>query len=190
MEIAERVHAATREEWRAWLARHYDEATRIWLVTWRKAVGKPSVAYNDAVEEALCFGWIDSVRKGLDAERLAQRFTPRRPGSTFSQTNRERLARMIDADRVAPAVLASLGSLDDIRPESYRVPADIEAALRSEPAAWRHWESYASAYRRIRAAYVDGARDRGETEFRKRLDHLVRNTAGGKQFGYGIESYY
>ncbi len=189
MEITETLHAATREEWRAWLARHHGEASEIWLVSYRKAVGKPSVAYSEAVEEALCFGWIDSIRKGFDDESSAQRYTPRRPGSAFSQINKERLARLIERGRVAPAVLASL-ELDDVRPESFRVPTDIEAALRAEPEAWGHWESWPPAYRRIRAAYVDGARDRGAAEFRKRLDHLVRKTAAGKQFGYGIEAFY
>jgi uncharacterized protein YdeI (YjbR/CyaY-like superfamily) len=191
MEITETTYAATREEWRDWLARHHEEASEIWLVSYRKAVGKPGVAYNDAVEEALCFGWIDSTRKRFDDESSAQRYTPRRPGSSFSQINKERLARMIDRGRVAPAVLAALtDSEDDIRPESFRVPADIEVALRSEPEAWRHWESWPPGYRRIRAAYVDSARDRDHGEFRKRLDNLVRKTAAGKQFGYGIESYY
>jgi uncharacterized protein YdeI (YjbR/CyaY-like superfamily) len=189
VDITETLHPATREQWRAWLVRHHDEASEIWLVTYRKAVGKPSVAYNDAVEEALCFGWIDSTRKRFDDESTAQRYTPRRPGSAFSQINKERLARMIEQGRVAPAVLASL-ELDDVRPERYRVPADIEAALRAEPEAWRYWKSCSPAYRRIRAAYVDGARGGDVSEFRKRLDHLVRKTAAGKPFGYGIESYY
>lgn len=187
MEITDTVQPATRVEWRAWLAEHHADRSEIWLVTYRKAVGKPGVAYNDAVEEALCFGWIDSTRKGLDEERLAQRFTPRRPGSAFSQTNLERLARLLEQGRVIPEIAAEVG---DLGAESYQIPADIRAVLRSDPDAWRHWQDFSPAYRRIRAAYVDGARDRGEAEFRKRLDNLVRKTAAGKQFGYGIESYY
>lgn len=187
MEVTETFHPATRAEWRAWLARHHRDRSEIWLVTYRKKVGKPVVAYSDAVEEALCFGWIDSTRKSLDDERLAQRFTPRRPGSAFSQINLERMDRLIERGRVIPAVLERLGP---VRAEDYRIPADIEAALRASADAWSHWQSFSPSYRRIRAAYVDGARDRGEAEYRKRLDHLVRKAAAGKQFGYGIEDYY
>ena len=187
MEITETVHATTRDEWRRWLAEHYRDRSEVWLVGYRKSAGKPSLPYNEAVEEALCFGWIDSVRKSLDDQRLAQRYTPRRPGTPYSQTNLERLARLLERGRVVPSVVEELG---DVRPEAYRIPADIEAALRAEPAAWKHWRSFSAPYRRIRAAYVDGARDRGAEEFGKRLEHLVRKTAEGKRFGYHIEDFY
>ena len=190
VEITGTIQPATRAEWRDWLARHYRDRSEIWLVTPRKATGRPGVVYNDAVEEALCFGWIDGIRKSLGEDRLAQRFTPRRDGSAFSQLNRERLARMIGEGRVAAGVVEAISSNDDLRPESFSIPADILDALRATPEAWRHWQGFSPAYRRIRAAYVDTARARDEAEFRKRLDHLVRRTAAGKQFGYGIESYY
>ncbi len=190
MEITETLQPSTREEWRDWLAGHYQDRSEIWLVTPRKATGRPGVAYNDAVEEALCFGWIDGIRKSLGEDRLAQRFTPRRDGSGFSQLNRERLARMIAEGKVAQPVLDAVATLDDISPESYQVPTEIQDVLRATPEAWRHWQGFSPAYRRIRAAYVDTARERDEAEYRKRLDHLVRKTAAGKQFGYGIESYY
>lgn len=187
MEITETFHPATRQEWRAWLAQHHRDRSEIWLVSYRVAVGKPVVAYNDAVEEALCYGWIDSTRKSLDEERLAQRFTPRLPASPFSQTNLERLARLMERGGVIPAVLEQLGP---VRAEHYRVPAEIEAALRASGEAWSHWQSFSPSYRRIRASYVESARDRGEAEYRKRLDQLVRKTAAGRQYGYGIEDFY
>lgn len=187
MEITETFHATSRDEWRRWLAEHYRDRPEVWLVGYRKSAGKPSLPYHEAVEEALCFGWIDSIRKTLDDQRLAQRYTPRRPGTPFSQTNLERLARLLERGRVVPSVVAELG---DVRPEAYRVPADIEKALREEPEAWKHWRSFSPPYRRIRAAYVDGARDRGPEEFGKRLEHLVRKTAEGKRFGYHIGDFY
>ena len=187
MEITETCHARSREEWRAWLEAHHGNRREIWLVSHLVATGRPSIAYNDAVEEALCFGWIDSTRKTLDADRFAQRYTPRRPGSPYSQLNLERLARLLDAGRVAPAVAAAL---DAPRAEDFVVPADIEDAIRSDPAAWRHWSSFSAPYRRIRAAYVESARERDLEVFEKRLAHLVKKTAAGKQFGYGIEAFY
>ena len=190
--ITDTFHARTRPEWRAWLAAHHEERDEIWLVGYRKGTGVASVAYNDAVEEALCFGWIDSIRKAIDDRRWAQRYTPRRPGSGYSQLNRERLARLLADDRVIPTVGAELARMrpEEIDPEAFRVPADIEAALRADPSAWEHWQRFSPAYRRIRAAYVDQVRDQRPDAFRKRLDHLVARTSAGRQFGYGIESYY
>ncbi len=190
MEITETFHAVSREEWRAWLAEHHRDRQEIWLVGYRKAAGVPCVAYPDAVEEALCFGWIDSTRKSLDGDRNAQRFTPRRPGSGYSQANRERLAVLLAAGRVHPAVAAELeAAWEEIDPEAFVTPADIEASLKAVPGAWEHWSGFPAPYRRIRAAYVDHARDRGP-EFGRRLENLVRKTAAGKQFGYGIEGFY
>lgn len=176
----------TRESWRAWLADHFADASEIWLVSWRKHTGEPSVAYNDAVEEALCFGWIDSVRKTVDADRYAHRYTPRRPGSGFSQTNQERLARLLARGAVHPDVAAALS---DVRPEAYAMPADVLGALKADAAAWAFFRSTSPSYQRIRVAYVDDGRKRpGELE--KRLANLVAKCAAGKQFGYGIEDYY
>ena len=186
MEVTETFYPRTRGEWRAWLARHHEDRSEIWLVTYKAGTKKPSVSYADAVEEALCFGWIDSTRKALDGERLAQRFSPRRQRSTYSQTNRERLARLVEAGRVTPSLLTRL---EDWRPDDYTIPKDILAALRADPSAWTNWKRLPMPYRRIRAAYVDGARHRG-SEFGKRLANLVRKTAAGKQFGYGIEDFY
>lgn len=186
MKIGRTLHASSREAWRAWLAENYRTAPEVWLVYARKATGEPRVPYNDAVEEALCFGWIDSTLKSLDAERLAQRFSPRRRGSGYSQLNKERLRRMIAQGKVAPDVLERLDGLDL---ESFEFPADILRALQSSEATWRNFQAFSGSYQRIRVAFVDAARNRPD-EFEKRLRHLVRMTEKGKQFGHGIESYY
>lgn len=186
MDITETLYVRARPQWRRWLAEHHDKKSEIWLVSYRKATGQPSLPYNDAVEEALCFGWIDGIRKGLDAARYVQRFTPRRPGSSYSQLNKERLARLIAQGRVIPSVLERLG---DVRAEDYQIPEDIRAALAANEAAWAFFRKTSPSYQRIRAAYVDTARARPE-EFAKRLQHLVAMSAQGKQFGYGIEDFY
>jgi uncharacterized protein YdeI (YjbR/CyaY-like superfamily) len=186
MKVTRTHDAPDRAAWRSWLQEHYRSEKEVWLIYYRARSGKPSIPYNDAVEEALCFGWIDSVIKTLDAERRAQRFSPRRPGSPYSQPNQERLRWLIERGLVAPDVLANLG---DVSAERYRFPPDILQALRANPQAWRHFEGFSPSYQRIRVAFVDAARKR-PAEFQKRLDHLVRMTEQGKQFGYGIEKYY
>jgi uncharacterized protein YdeI (YjbR/CyaY-like superfamily) len=186
MEISQTLYATTREEWRDWLREHYRDESEIWLVFFRKQSGKPRIAYNDAVEEALCFGWIDSTVKTLDGESFAQRFSPRRDGSKYSQTNKERLRRLVAQGKVMPDVVESLGGVDL---ETFHFPPDILAALRSHEQAWRNFQRYSESYRRIRIAYVDSARDRPE-QFQKRLQNLLKKTEQDKQFGHGIEAYY
>jgi uncharacterized protein YdeI (YjbR/CyaY-like superfamily) len=186
MEITQTLYVADRASWRAWLQEHHRSAPDIWLIYYRKAVGKARVSYNDAVEEALCFGWIDSTLKGLDVDRLAQRFSPRRPGSPYSQPNRERLRRLIAVGQVASDLLPRV---EAVLRETFEAPADLLQVLREDPAGWAHFQECSPAYQRIRLAFVEAARARPE-EFQKRLRHLVRMNAKNKQFGHGIETYF
>ena len=186
MDVTETLTITNRDEWRVWLAAHYGSAREIWLVYYRKQTGKPRIPYNDAVEEALCFGWIDSITKKLDQERYAQRFTPRRPRSKYSQTNKERLKKLIEQGKVIPEVLDILG---EIGLEDFEYPTGILAAIRENEQAWMNFQRYSGSYQRIRIAYVDGARDR-PGEYEKRLKHLIKMTEQDKQFGFGIEDYY
>jgi len=186
MEITQTLYATQRHDWRNWLQEHYRSEKEIWLVFTRKGSGKPRLAYNDAVEEALCFGWIDSTVKRLDEEHFAQRFSPRRAKSGYSQTNKERLRKLISQGKLMPDVLARLGDVDL---EAFEFAADIMAALRENPRAWENFQTYSESYQRIRVAYIDGARDRSG-EYEKRLRHFIRMTEQDKQFGYGIEDLY
>ncbi len=186
MEITETLYAADRQEWRKWLIKNYNTAGEIWLVYPRKHSGLPRIPYNDAVEEALCFGWIDSITKGIDEDRYAQRFTPRKPGSNYSQTNIERLRRLINQGKVIPEVLATV---NDVVEQEYVFPADIMATLQANTDAWENFQRYSESYQRIRIAFIDTARKRPE-EFEKRLQNFIRKTEQNKQFGFGIEDYY
>ncbi len=186
MDITETVYVATRAEWRAWLHEHHATKDEIWLVLHRKATGIRSVPYNDAVEEALCVGWIDGLRKALDETRLAHRYTPRKPTSGYSQTNKERLRRLIPAGQVLPEVAASVA---EVLAKPFAFPDDIRTALQAEPQVWANFQRYSDAYQRIRIAFVDTARRR-PGEYEKRLAHLIKMTAQDKQFGYHIETYY
>ena len=186
MELGKTLYVSRREAWREWLSEQFRKEPEIWLVYYRKESGKPRIPYNEAVEEALCFGWIDSVVRNLDGERFAQRFTPRKARSSYSQTNIERLRRLVEQGQVMPDVLAGLG---DMLAQEFEYPADIVAALQDNDVAWANFQEYSGAYRRIRIAYVDTARKR-PGEFEKRLANLIKKTERGKQFGFGIEDYY
>jgi uncharacterized protein YdeI (YjbR/CyaY-like superfamily) len=186
VEITQTLIVDDRDEWRAWLEANFETAEEIWLISPHKDTGRERVPYNDAVEEALCFGWIDSIVKKYDERHSAQRYTPRREGSPYSQPNKERIARLRDAGKIHANVLDDVAN---IRPEQYQLPDDIVAALKAEPEAWEFFESTSSSYQRIRAAYVDQYRPFPE-EYQKRLAALVEKSAKHKQFGYAIETYY
>jgi uncharacterized protein YdeI (YjbR/CyaY-like superfamily) len=166
-------------DWRAWLRKHHKTSREIWLVYYRKASGKPRIAYNDAVDEALCFGWIDSIVRTIDDERVAQRFTPRRPGSKTSEMNKARARRLIRQRRMTPAGLKAIGSL---KTQRLVIPADIRAAFEHDPIAWKRFRRFPATYRRIRIAFVEGARKRPE-EFERRLRNLIRKSARNERFG-------
>ncbi len=187
MKIAKTLQVTNRKEWRSWLKKHYKTEKEIWLVYYRKETGKPRISYGDAVEEALCFGWIDSNVKKLDEERFAQRFSQRNPKRPYSQANKERLRRLIEEGKVMKDVLATLG---DISEEKFEMPPDILKAIKANKQAWKNFQDFSESYKRIRVAFVEGARNRPK-EFEKRLRYLIKMTEKNKQFGYGgIEKYY
>ncbi|MDR1756375.1 MAG: YdeI/OmpD-associated family protein [Culturomica sp.] len=177
-----------RKEWREWLAGHFKSADEIWFVFPHKSSGKKSMVYNDAVEEALCFGWIDSTVKSLDNEHKIQRFTPRNPKSTYSQANKERLKWLLENSMIHPDLVAKV---QQVLAEPFIFPPDITDRLKKDKAVWDHYRSFSDAYKRIRIAYIEAARKQPE-EFEKRLSHFIRKTKENKVitgFG-GIEKYY
>ena len=185
MEVGKTLYAKNRKAWRAWLKKNHASAPEIWLVYYKKGSGRPRIPYNDAVEEALCFGWIDSIVKPIDGKRYAQRFSPRRPKSVLSAMNAERLRRLIAAGRVAPAGLAAvreqLGAAAG-KPRALKVPPDIAAALRADRTTWKNFRGFPESYVRIRVGWIDAARRRPEV-FDQRLRYFVKMTAENKRFG-------
>ena len=166
---------------------HYKTEDEIWLIYYKKGSGKPRIEYNDAVEQALCFGWIDSTVRSLDEERTVQRFSPRKPKSSYSQANLERLRRLVTQGKVMDEVVESLG---DILEQEFVFPPDILEAIKSDEEAWENYQKYSEPYKRIRVAYIEGARKRPE-EFKKRLNYFIKMTRENKQIGFGgIEKYY
>jgi uncharacterized protein YdeI (YjbR/CyaY-like superfamily) len=180
MDVGETLDVSTRAGWRSWLRRNHARKKEIWLVYHAKADGKRSVAYNDAVDEALCFGWIDSTVKKLGPHSRAQRFTPRRKGSPVSEMNQARARRLVRERRMTAVGLAALGSA--LRRVPLVVAPDVRSALRAEPGAWARFERLPASYKRIRLGFIEGARGRPET-FATRLRYFVRMTAQGNRFG-------
>ena len=181
------LHVTDRKKWRQWLRQHYKTEKEIWLVYAKKGTGKPRIEYNDAVEEALCFGWIDSTVRTIDEKKYAQRFTPRKPNSKYSPANKERLRSLLKKKKVIKEVRDTLGDLDD---EKFVIADDILAELKSNREAWKYFRKFSDAYKRIRIGFIEGARKR-PAEFKKRLAYFIRMTEKNKQFGFGgIEKHY
>jgi uncharacterized protein YdeI (YjbR/CyaY-like superfamily) len=187
MEITKTLYVTNRKDWRKWLREHYKTEDEIWLIYPKKETGKPRISYNDAVEEALCFGWIDSIVKSLDKERTVQRFSPRKPKSAYSPANRERLRKLLKQQKVIKEVRETLG---DIFEEKLEIPGDILKAIKANKDAWRNFQRFSDAYKRIRIGFIEGARKRPE-EFKKRLQYFIKMTAQNKQYGFGgIEKHF
>jgi uncharacterized protein YdeI (YjbR/CyaY-like superfamily) len=180
----ERVHLERRADWRAWLARHAADSDGVWLVSWRNGSGRPAMTYDEAVEEALCFGWVDSRAGRLDDDRSMLRFTPRRPGSAWSRSNKQRVERLLEQGRMTEAGLrlveqarrdGSWTLLDDV--EDLVVPDDLAAALGQRPPAREHWDSFPRSVRRGILEWIVSAK-RPETRRRRVLETAERAAVG------------
>ncbi len=181
-----RVHAETRAEWRSWLAANHASARAVWLVSWRKAAGRPAVGYDDSVCEALCFGWVDSLQKVLDEERTMLYFAPRRPRSGWSRSNKLRVAQlrsqglMTDAGERVIAEAEANGSwtlLDEV--ENLTVPADLAAALEERPPAGERWRAFPPSARRAILTWIVQARTSATRA--KRVAETARLAAVGER---------
>lgn len=178
------LEVRTLDDWRAWLAAHHDSVSEVWLIFYKRATGRPSIAYADALDEALCVGWIDSLIKRIDDQRYARKFTPRKPDSRWSAINRRRDAALEASGRLTPAGLARRPT--DRRSERLpvsgsTVPTYIERALEERPTAWKGFERLAPSHRRNYILWIDSAR-REETKAR-RLREAIRLLARGKVLG-------
>lgn len=180
MNIGKTLYINDRRAWRAWLRKNHATAREIWLVYPRKASGKKRIPYNEAVEEALCFGWIDSTVKGIDDERFAQRFTPRKKGAPLSALNRERVERLRRSKKMTKPGLAVLGRLEPLK---VSVPPAVKRALATTPGAKAKFRNLPASYKRIRLGYIEAGRQHGRAEYAKRVRHFVEMTANGKKFG-------
>jgi uncharacterized protein YdeI (YjbR/CyaY-like superfamily) len=188
MNVSDTLYVTTRKQWRDWLSDNFDKTEVIWLVYPKKKTGKIRILYNDAVEEALCFGWIDSTIKTFNKDHIAQRFTPRNPKSDFSQANKERLKWLLDNNMIHSSIKKDV---QDIIGKEFIFSNDIINAIKNDKTAWTNYQGLSESYKRIRIAYIESARHRPD-EFKKRLSNFLDKTRDNKLirgFG-GIEKYY
>jgi uncharacterized protein YdeI (YjbR/CyaY-like superfamily) len=180
------VYFDSAAEWRAWLKANHDSATEVFVGFHKKGTGKPSMTWSEAVDEALCFGWIDGVRRSVDAERYTNRFTPRKPTSNWSAVNIAKVQALEAAGKMTPAGRAAFERRRDDRAVVYSYEQRYEA--RFEPAgerrfranrkAWAYWESQTPSYRAGATYWVMSAK-RQETR-QRRLDQLIADSAVGR----------
>jgi len=164
----------TRAEWRAWLARHHSDETEVFVVFFKTHTGRPTLTYDEAVEEALCVGWIDGIKKRLDDERYVFRFTPRRPRSRWSASNKRRIARLIASRRMKRAGLAAIeaaqanGKWDEETDaeKDHTMPEELAGVLARSPKVRRFFESLPPGQRRTTVAWVASAK-KSETRRRR-----------------------
>jgi uncharacterized protein YdeI (YjbR/CyaY-like superfamily) len=187
-EDGERFHPQSRAEWRAWLTAHHHRRGEVWLVLWRQRSGRTGLTYEEAVLEALCFGWIDGTSAGLDDQRTMLRFSPRRRGSGWARSNKQRVERLLAEGLMTEAGLALIeeakrdGSwtrLDAV--EDLVVPDDLAAALASRPGARERWDGFPRSARRAALLGIVEAK-RPETRAR-RVAETARRAARGERPG-------
>ena len=182
------IYCKDREEWRNWLSNNFETEKEIWFVFPTISANEVGVTYNDAVEEALCFGWIDGVAGTLDEKHQLRRFTPRRKGSGYSRLNIERLIYLDSEGLIHPKIKKEV---EEIIKTPFFFPKDIINAIKKDKVAWANYQSFTESYKRIRIAYIDATRKRPE-EFKKRLDSFIKKTRENKIItGYGgTDKYY
>jgi uncharacterized protein YdeI (YjbR/CyaY-like superfamily) len=183
--VSDRVEVTSRADWRRWLTAHHEQSGSIWLVTGRKGEAN-YLTGDDIAEEALCFGWIDSLPRALDARRTMRRVSPRQPGSSWSAVNKARVERLTAAGQMAPAGLAAVAAakadgswsrLDAV--EALAVPADLDAALAGDPAAAANFAGFPRSAKRAILEWLQAAK-RPETRAR-RIAEIVSEAAQGRR---------
>lgn len=189
METYNKLHVTNREDWRRWLERNYHKEKEVWLIFYKKHTGKPRVSYDNAVEEALCFGWIDSIVKRIDDEKYAQKFTPRKANSNWSALNRKRVERMIRQGRMTEAGLALVRAAKksgkweqiDQTQEVNALPAELADVLSANKKAWENFIQLAPSFRRQYMGWITAAKK--EETRQRRLKEAIERLAQGKKLG-------
>ena len=181
------MRVESRSAWRAWLQDHYATESEIWLIFYKKHTGVANVPYGEAVEEALCFGWIDSLVRRLDEDRYAQKFTPRRSGSVWSESNKERVERMIAQGRMTEPGQALVDHAkatgewtrrhERPRVDVDRIPEELQTALDAHPCAHETFQALAPTYRKQYILWIATAK-RAETRERRTREAIAKLERG------------
>ena len=186
MKITKSFTPSNLADWRNWLAQNHDREQEIWLVYFKPSSGKSNIDYESSVEEALCFGWIDSIIQKIDEQRYARKFNPRRMGSKWSETNKRRVLKAMREGRMTEAGMAKvtfdLGEVDTTRPKQKRttpvMPAKVEQALKIRPGVWEAFQKISPSYRRNYILWLSDAKK--QETFERRLQILIDEVMAGK----------
>ena len=176
-------YAKNRKDWRDWLSKYHEKADEIWLIRYKKASEIACITYDESVEEALCFGWIDGVVRKNDIDSTAQRFTPRRPKSNWSELNKERARRLIKSGKMTAAGMKALEVID-LKIYPLKLSKKTENALKKDPEVWNNFESFDDVYRRLRIAYIEDAyKQKRFDEYERRLNSFIKATKKNRNIG-------
>jgi len=189
MKMFKTLHVTNREDWRQWLEKNHDKEKEIWLIFYKKHTGQPGVPYDDAVEEALCFGWIDSIIKRMDDEKFSRKFTPRKPDSKWSELNKKRVKKMIQEGIMTEAGLALIDAAkesgkweqDISHPEEFPLAPEMIKAISANKKAWENFNNLAPSYKKQYIGWITTAKK--EETRQRRLKEAVELLAQGKKLG-------
>jgi uncharacterized protein YdeI (YjbR/CyaY-like superfamily) len=183
--VSDAIFFSSPGAWRAWLEEHHEHESEVLVGFYKTASGRATMTWSQSVDEALCFGWIDGVRRRIDEHSHSIRFTPRKPRSTWSAVNIEKAERLIAERRMRPAGLRAFNARTEERSRIYafeqgavELPKEAERQLRADPAAWSYWQARPPGYRRVAAWWLISAK-RPETRAR-RLATLIEDCAAGR----------
>lgn len=185
MKLGKTIYVTDKKQWRSWLAKNHKTQKEIWLIYYKISSGKKRIPYNDAVEEALCYGWIDSILKRIDENSFAQRFSPRRKKSILSELNKERIRKLIKQKKMTSYGLNAVKHAFDIKQDKqnkFIISEDILTILKKEKIVWKNFQSFSESYKRVRIMWIEDARPRPEV-FQRRLLYFIKMTANNKKYG-------
>ncbi len=194
MQITETLYVTTRNAWRKWLQKNHAKKKEVWLIYYKKNSGKKRIPYVDAVKEALCFGWIDSTAKGIDEEKYAQRFSPRKKGSPISPLNLEHIQELLREKKMTPAGMIHLTGNENTsnedahaelkkKHEKLIIPKDVLRELKKDPEVWKNFQAFPENYQRIRIGWLDVRSPERMDVYAQRLNYLIKMTKKNKRFG-------
>lgn len=187
MEIKNKLYVTNRKDWRKWLAKNHKKQNEIWLIYYRKGTGKSRIPYDDAVLEALTYGWIDSTIKKINTESFAQRFSPRRPKSVLSQMNKERIRELIKENKMTKCGLEAVAHAFNPKTDKadkFVIHPGIYKALKANKGAWKYFQKTPSSYQHIRIAYIESRKRQGIDAYRKSLAYFIKMMAQNKRIGF------
>ena len=187
MKNAEVVYITNRKEWRNWLKENHNLKKEIWLIYYKRHTNKPRIPYNDAVEEAICFGWIDSTIKSIDNEKYMQKFTPRNKRSKWSDLNKERAKKMITAKKMTKVGFIKLDDVDlnsrgkKETKKELKIPGDLKKELKNKTDTWQNFNNLAPSYKK---QYIDWLNSSKKDETRqKRIKEITDKLEKNEKLG-------